>query len=152
MSEKKSWYRRIPWWGWAAIAAFVVIVGITGQGNEPATSFAEATPTATSTPSATPSPSITKEAAPPIDATSGGLTATTAQVACDNYANQQFPYGYRPHWIVGVLAEEIQNDRWFLKVEADITDEYGAKAKGVNVECFVSGTAGAPVVDEFNAY
>jgi len=92
-----------------------------------------------------------KEAAKPTK-TSTGLEATYAISACESYAKDQFPYGVKMHWIVGKLAEEIKDDQWFLKVESDVTNAFNAKEKGVNVECFVSGTNDAPVVTEFNAY
>jgi PASTA domain len=89
-------------------------------------------------------------AAPPAaeKTTSRGLTATVAQAACDMYGGSQFRYGFKPHWIVGKLAERIENDKRFLKVEADVTNAYNAVAQ-VNVECTVGGTDQAPVVESF---
>lgn len=87
----------------------------------------------------------------PAAATSTGLTATYAISACQQYGDTNFPYGWDAHWVLGKLAEEIQNDQWFLKVEADVKNAYNAEAK-MNVECFVSGTNDAPVVTSFNAY
>jgi hypothetical protein len=40
---------------------------------------------------------------------------------------------------VGRRATRIENDKWFLKVEADVTNAYNAEA-AVNVECVVGGT------------
>lgn len=99
-----------------------------------------------------PAPAPAKPAPKPADATSQGLTETYAISACSQYADQVFPYGVKLHWIVGLLAHKIQDDQWFLKVNADVTNGYGAKQKGVNVECFVSGTNNAPDVVDFNAY
>ena len=84
--------------------------------------------------------------------TTQGLTGTYAQAACDMYAEQEYPYGFKAHWITGKLAERVEGDRYFLKVEADITNAFGAEAKGMNMECFVSGTNDAPDVVEFNVY
>lgn len=84
--------------------------------------------------------------------TSLGLEANAAQTACTLYAKSQFPYGVKMHWILGRLAEEIKDDQWFLKVESDVTNAYGVKAKGANIECYVSGTNEVPLVTEFNAY
>lgn len=84
-------------------------------------------------------------------ATSSGLTASPAQAACNRRGGDEFPFGFRGHWIVGKLAEEIVDDRWFLKVEATVTNQFGAKRR-VNVECFVGGRDDAPVVETFLAY
>jgi hypothetical protein len=84
--------------------------------------------------------------------TSLGLDWSTASVACDHVGEDQFKYGFKAHWMVGEIAKRIESDEWFLKVEADITNAFGAKAKGVTIECRVGGTEEAPVVTEFNAY
>ncbi|MEQ6898972.1 PASTA domain-containing protein [Microbacterium sp. KR10-403] len=76
----------------------------------------------------------------------------TARAVCDARAASEFPYGAKLHWVTGVLAEKQTDDGWFLKVEATVENAYGNKAKGVNIECSVSGTNGAPSMDEFNAY
>ncbi|WP_022886341.1 PASTA domain-containing protein [Glaciibacter superstes] len=96
-------------------------------------------------------PEVVAEPVAPALATSTGLTATFAQAACDQSGEQAFPYGFKGHWIVGSLAEEIQDDQWFMKVEATVTNEANAERE-YNVECFVSGTNEAPVVTAFNAY
>lgn len=85
------------------------------------------------------------------DATSLGLGASYAQAACNDRAKSEFPFGYKPHWILGQLAEEIQNDKWFLKVEADVKNAYNAE-QSLNVECTVGGTNDRPVVESFSAY
>lgn len=91
----------------------------------------------------------------PIDdgeqATSAGLTATPAQAACDARGESEFPYGFDGHWVLGKLAERLEGDRWFFKVEATVTNEFNAERR-INVECFVGGTKDAPVVEKFNAY
>lgn len=92
------------------------------------------------------------EAAAPPKATTLGLEALEAQTACTKYAKEQFPFGVKMHWVLGQLAEEIQGDQWFLKVEATVTNAYGAKEKGVNVECLVAGTNEVAIVTAFNAY
>lgn len=83
--------------------------------------------------------------------TSAGLTATSAQAACNRQGRIEFPYGFNGHWILGKLAEEILDDRWFFKLEATVENEFGAKRK-VNVECFVGGTDALPAVERFLAY
>lgn len=92
------------------------------------------------------------EAAAKPTATSTGLEVAEARTACEAYAKEQFPFGVKMHWIIGRLAEEIQEDQWFLKVEATVTNAYGAKEKGVNVECLVAGTKDVGIVSAFNAY
>lgn len=82
----------------------------------------------------------------------GPIGATEAQGFCSLYAEEQLPYGVDMHWIMGKLAEEETENGWFLKVEADVTNEYGAEQSGMNIECHVSGTNNAPVMDEFLVY
>ncbi len=101
-----------------------------------------------------PKPSETAAPAPsaaPVEATTLGLTGTYAESACDQYGSTAFPYGWDPHFVSGILADEAQGDHWFMKFEADVTDEYGAK-RSAEVECTVTGTNTAPYVSEFNAY
>lgn len=96
----------------------------------------------------------TQQARPRIEpaaATSSGLTPSSAQAACNRRGGNEFPFGFRGHWIMGKLAEEIVDDRWFLKVEATVTNQFGASQR-VNVECFVGGRDEAPVVETFLAY
>lgn len=90
----------------------------------------------------------------PAPSTSEGLTATYAQAACDRFADQEFVYGVKMHWITGRLAEEYlaDEDQWFLKVEATVTNAFGAKQSGVNVECYVTGTNERPEVVDFIYY
>ncbi|WP_354261367.1 NINE protein [Arthrobacter sp. OAP107] len=117
---------------------------VTFQVHKPQKVSTPAAAPATSTPAADP----TSEAE---EATSTGLQAVSAQVACDMYGKNEFRYGYKPHWIVGRLATRIENDKWFLKVEADVTNAYNAEA-AVNIECVVGGTDDLPVVESFISY
>lgn len=82
----------------------------------------------------------------------GPVGATEAQAFCSTYAEDQLPYGVDMHWVLGKLAEEETDTGWFLKVEADVTNQYGAEESGMNIECHVSGTNSAPVMDEFLVY
>lgn len=88
------------------------------------------------------------------EATTGGLTGLYAQTACDRAAEQMFPYGVKMHWVVGKLAEEYRpdTDDWYLKVTATVTNEYGAQMKGVNVECYVTGSNEKPEIVDFVYY
>lgn len=86
-----------------------------------------------------------------VPATTDGLTATNALSACDSHGRNQFPYGWDPHWIIGMLAEEVRPTEVYLKVTADVTNEFNAERE-VNVECYVTGTDEAPTVRDFIAY
>jgi beta-lactam-binding protein with PASTA domain len=102
---------------------------------------------------ATSSPSATATAAPEADpdVTTAGLDSAHALTACDRYGDQQFPYGWKGHVFLGVLASENQGDHYFVKFEADVTNAYDATASGT-AECTVGGSNDVPVVTEFNVY
>lgn len=89
--------------------------------------------------------------APPAEATSTGLTYAPASVACDNAGKTSFPYGYDPHWILGVIATRVEGDHWFMKYEATVKNQFNAK-RDVTIECTVGGTDTAPDVTGFDAY
>ena len=71
---------------------------------------------------------------------------------CRQYGKQQYPYGFKTHDITGVIQDFTPKDdnTWFYKATTDVTNQYGAKAKGLNYECTVTGTTAAPQVIEFN--
>lgn len=50
-----------------------------------------------------------------------------------------------------MLAEEVRPTEVYLKVTADVTNEFNAERE-VNVECYVTGTDEAPTVRDFIAY
>lgn len=102
---------------------------------------------ATSSP--TPTPSSTPEADPTV--TTAGLDSAHALTACDRYGDAQFPYGWKGHVFLGVLAAENQGDHYFVKFEADVTNPFNATASGT-AECTVGGSNEAPLVTEFNVY
>lgn len=85
------------------------------------------------------------------EATKQGLTQAKAIAACTRAADAEYKYGVKLHWITG-STYELQSDGWFFKVSADITNAFGAKAKGMTLECKVSGTDAAPEVTELMAY
>lgn len=110
----------------------------------------------TATPTATRSPAQSESAAPAApaqapDTTPSGLDFGWASTACQQYGEQEFPYGFKGHTLIGLLAQEVQGDEIYLKFEADITNMYGAKQKAT-VECSVGGTNGSPNVTYFIAY
>lgn len=80
------------------------------------------------------------------DSTSTGLTESTAWLACVQQGDAVFRYGWDPHSVMGWITREIVDDRWFFKLEADVTNQFGAEASGV-VECLVSGSEAHPVVE-----
>lgn len=48
------------------------------------------------------------------------------------YGKSIFPYGFKCHWVIGKIAEEVSRDgSCFLKVEVTIKNEYGAKRKAI---------------------
>lgn len=111
---------------------------------------------ATATPTPTPAETETPESEPAEtgQATTGGLKDDgTGWTACDQRGEQEFPYGFDAHWVLGLIASEYlpDSDEWYYKVEADVTNEYGAE-QTVNVECYVTGTEDAPVVNDFICY
>lgn len=76
---------------------------------------------------------------------------STAQQLCDAFATVEFPYGVKMHWIAERYAADQTETGWFLKVGATVTNAFNAERK-FNVECHVSGTNGAPVMDDFLYY
>jgi hypothetical protein len=53
--------------------------------------------------------------------------------------------------VLGKIVERIEDDTFFFKVEAEVTNSYNA-TQSVNIECRVSGTNDNPRVVEFIAY
>lgn len=102
----------------------------------------------------TPQPSSTQPADPRESALEQKLSTSAALSACKQYGKQQYPYGFKTHDITGVIQDFTPKDdnTWFYKATADVTNQYGAKAKGLNYECTVTGTTAAPQVIEFNVY
>lgn len=82
------------------------------------------------------------------------LSKSAALAACREYGKQKYPYGFKTHDITGVLQPMTPKDAntWFYKATADVTNVFGANAKGMNYECTVTGTTASPQVVEFNVY
>lgn len=89
---------------------------------------------------------------PSVETTSGGMTAGMAEVACENTAREVFPYGVEVRWFAGMIAERLENDAWFIKVEVTPTTEDGTKVDGMVMECTVTGSESAPQIVAFDAY
>lgn len=83
---------------------------------------------------------------------SQGLSKYTARQECANQwetvLKNEYPASkVKIHSTMGVLAETLgDDDRWFIKIEASVDDNT------LNVECYVSGSENAPVVEEGNVY
>lgn len=87
------------------------------------------------------------------DALSKKLDKYNAQEAVNRYAQSQFPYGFKAHWIIGLITDDaIDENTWFFKVSCDVTNMYGAKQKDLICEAYVTGTDENPVVTSFNVY
>ena len=77
------------------------------------------------------------------------LTLSYAKTAFENYGEKIYKYGFKCHWIVGLInAEQLEDGSWFLKVETTIENAYGNKYKAV-AEAKVSGTNNNPKVKDF---
>ncbi|WP_029948664.1 hypothetical protein [Parvimonas micra] len=58
--------------------------------------------------------------------------ASDARKIFQAYGKSIFPYGFKCHWVIGKIAEEVSRDgSCFLKVEVTIKNEYGAKRKAI---------------------
>jgi len=92
-------------------------------------------------------------APPSTTAPPSSITATGAHEACDLRADQEFPWGYKIHSIIGVMADQASADgtSWFWKVSIDITNAFGTK-RSATLECTVTGTDANPVVSGFVYY
>lgn len=102
----------------------------------------------------TPQPSSATPADPRKSALEQKLSPAAALGACRQYGKRQYPYGFKTHDILGVIQDFTPKDdnTWFYKATADVTNQYGAKAKGLTYECTVTGTTEAPQVIGFNVY
>lgn len=120
---------------------------------EPVPKPAPTTPRPTQTPTPTPEPEPEPvPTAPAVEATSGGLTSGMGQIACERAAEQVFPYGVQFHWYAGLIAEQLENDAWFFKVQITPRNQNGAEMSGRVMECTVTGSEAAPQILTFDAY
>ena len=86
----------------------------------------------------TPAPSAEKS-------TSGGLTQTYALLACKQRGKQEFPYGFKPHFITNAAEPIWSPDSVLLQFGATVKNEYNAK-RDVTVNCNVRGSNDKPEV------
>lgn len=81
------------------------------------------------------------------------LDAYSAREAVNAYGSSAYPYGFKAHWIMDLIAQEPSDENtWFLKVGCDVKNAYGAKETGLVCEAYVTGTTDNPVVVSFNVY
>lgn len=83
----------------------------------------------------------------------GLLDEDIAMTEFEVYAGEACPYGIKLHWITGLIAhtQDKTTGEWFFKVNATITNGFGAEYKTV-VEGRVSGTNDNPNVTYFYVY
>ena len=77
--------------------------------------------------------------------TSGGLTQTYALLACRQRGKQEFPYGFKPHFITDAAEPIWSPDSVLLQFGATVKNEYNAK-RDVTVNCNVRGSNDKPEV------
>jgi hypothetical protein len=81
------------------------------------------------------------------------LTSSIALQACQAAGDATYPYGFKIHSVMGVIASEMQGDgTWLWKAEVTVENEYGNKTKGTTMDCVVGGTPDAPQLVSFNVY
>jgi hypothetical protein len=80
---------------------------------------------------------------------SDDLDKNFAKSVFEQHGAKEFPYGFKCHWIVGLINEEQFSDgSWFFKVGVTITNQYGVERKAI-AEGSVKGTTENCVVDSF---
>ena len=83
----------------------------------------------------------------------GPVSEITAEQLVDDYGDWVYPYGFKLHYLTGVLAAERQDDgSMFLKIYCDVKNAYGTWAKNLVCEAYVGGTEGDPKILGFNVY
>lgn len=81
------------------------------------------------------------------------LDSISAWVAVENYGKQQYAYGFKLHYYTGRLGETVADENtWFLKAYCDVKNEYGAWAKQLVCEAYVTGTSDNPRIVSFYVY
>lgn len=83
---------------------------------------------------------------------SSKLSATYAWTAAAEYGKNEYPYGFKLHYIKGKLAEKaVDENTWFLKATCTVTNGYNASME-MECEAKVTGTNDNPEIIEFNVY
>ena len=77
------------------------------------------------------------------------LSSSSALTAIKKYGENLYPYGFKLHSNLGLIELSVwDDDTWFIKCEATITNEFGTKSDTV-CEGKVSGTSDNPKVKDF---
>lgn len=79
------------------------------------------------------------------------LSSSWAWSAATEYGKEVYPYGFKVDYYDGYTQEPKDEDTWFLKGTAKVTNEYNAKME-ITFEAYVTGTNENPEVIEFNVY
>ncbi len=79
------------------------------------------------------------------------LSGSSAWSAATEYGKEVYPYGFKVDYYDGYTQEPKDENTWFLKGTAKVTNEYNAKTE-ITFEAYVAGTTENPEVIEFNVY
>lgn len=83
---------------------------------------------------------------------SSKLESSYAWQAASNYGKNEYPFGFKLHYIKGKLAQEaVDENTWYLKATCTVTNGYNASME-MECEAKVTGTNDNPEVIEFNVY
>ena len=84
---------------------------------------------------------------------SNGISDTDALWACEEAAEDVFPYGVKYKNVLGVIGTSYDEDaqEWFAKVEATATNGFGVDID-YTTECRVGTSTGEPLVVDFIFY
>ena len=125
-----------------AATAAVALITLAGCSSSSSSSSADSSgAVGTKAPAARTGPS-----APSGQSTSStGLTLSTAERACQLAGVRQYPYGFEPHWSLGLVSADSSSGSWVIKAKADVAAEQGKRAAKV-VTCTVGGSDKSPQV------
>lgn len=79
------------------------------------------------------------------------LSSQNAWNAVIAYGNEAYPYGFKVTYSNGFTEKAKDENTWFLKARAKITNGYNAKRE-IEFEAYVTGTNDNPEVIEFTEY
>ena len=79
------------------------------------------------------------------------LSSQNAWNAVIAYGNEAYPYGFKVTYSNGFTEKAKDENTWFLKARAKITNGYNAKRE-IEFEAYVTGTDENPKVIEFTEY
>lgn len=83
---------------------------------------------------------------------SSKLESSYAWQAASDYGKNEYPFGFKLHYIKGKLAQEaVDENTWYLKATCTVTNGYNASME-MECEAKVTGTNDNPEVIEFNVY